>query len=239
MQPIETLPGDLLGWAKQNPPHWANETLAVWDKEKQQAMEPFLTSKFWGSAQSMNVFRVIGTDHPDYQGKSWLWLLENGKRMVGNQRELQRNPGYYLEVTKKQPEMSYISLDGQRWFVYCDGNHRTCLARFAHEFWGRNEIHGVELFDYRHDLELANLYEQLLDVNEERQLQLRLTTAQRTVRRDDNPGWMQEYYEPRVVVRPVQREAIILDRQGLADFLFQLKQPRHRRWWQVLFRSLK
>jgi len=74
-------PTGLFDKARKEIPHWANHKIQVWDENKYRLLEPFVTQDYWTDQGSINVFRVVGTQHWDYQGKTWLEFLETGKRM--------------------------------------------------------------------------------------------------------------------------------------------------------------
>jgi hypothetical protein len=150
--------------------------------------QPFVTQHYWADQASINPFRVVGTRHPDYQSLAWLELLEQGKRMPLNLRLHASNPGYYDETAKKQPEMSYLSLDGVDWYVNADGDHRTCIARFAFHHAGRSVLHGGRLDDYRADHALAGAFARLRELAAERRLGLRVETRREALGREDTAG---------------------------------------------------
>ena len=222
---------DLLGRVRREPPAWAGEIIEAWDEEGFRRIEPFTSARYWCENASLNVFQIVGTRHPDYQGRSWRWLLENGKRMHLNLPLHATNPGYYLDQAHKMPTMSFLSLDGQRWFVDDDGNHRSCIARFDFHYRGRAMLHGLEVEDRRIDHDLVRLHEALCDRIRERRLAWRVEPVNRTVRREDGPGWMRETYAPGLQVTREDGTQRCYDSDGARDLLEEIERPRWRRWF--------
>ncbi|HAM3731457.1 TPA: hypothetical protein IBL10_006030, partial [Escherichia coli] len=110
--------------------------MAAWDAAEFAAMSDFITEHYWTGQGSINVYRIVGTDHPQYAGMTWLELLERGKRMDINIPLLEKNPGYYTQAEQQHAGMSFVSTDGIHWYVSADGNHRSCLARFLFHLQG-------------------------------------------------------------------------------------------------------
>ncbi|KAE9673244.1 hypothetical protein GP720_25060, partial [Escherichia coli] len=81
----------LLARVQANVPVWAHEQLATWDAAEFAAMSDFITEHYWTGQGSINVYRIVGTDHPQYAGMTWLELLERGKRMDINIPLLEKN----------------------------------------------------------------------------------------------------------------------------------------------------
>lgn len=78
---------------------------------------------------------VVGTEHPDYHGSSWLELIGNPpgrpagrlKRIHGGLLEMASAPDYYLSNDEKD-HWSFYLVNG-RYYV-STGMHRTVIARF-------------------------------------------------------------------------------------------------------------
>lgn len=78
---------------------------------------------------------VVGTEHPDYYGSSWLQLLGNPpgrpagrlKRIHGGLLEMVSTPNYYLSNDEKN-HWSFYLVNG-RYYV-STGIHRTVIGRF-------------------------------------------------------------------------------------------------------------
>ena len=58
----------LLARVQANVPAWAHEQLAAWDAAEFAAMSDFITEHYWTGQGSINVYRIVGTDHPQYAG---------------------------------------------------------------------------------------------------------------------------------------------------------------------------
>ncbi len=207
--------GGLLEQSLAAPPHWANEKLLPWNERLFQNVTPFITDKYWSSGHSINVFTVVGTQHPDYVGLSWLEFLQQGKRMRENLALHQKNRPYYLATAGKLPPMYYVSLDGMKWYVAGDGNHRTCIARFDFHRTGLCMLHGVSLEDYRVDWTLYRAWPILkkrLPRDEE------LIPVRDRIGRDDTGGWMHERYVVRLLHKSRKGERL-LDRIAVEAML--------------------
>ena len=170
-------------------PYFARRPIKAFDETAWQRLQVFVKERLWENEVPINVFRVAGTRHPDYQGLTWEEFLHRGKRMDLNLRLLEENPGYYRAPEKKLPAMSYLQIDGGDYYVDADGNHRTCLAKMLFHFTGGALLPGVEVNRYRldHDaiaLDLA-LHARGYEVR----------PLSRKVGREDNPGWMLETFE--------------------------------------------
>ncbi|OYV75012.1 MAG: hypothetical protein B7Z66_14460 [Chromatiales bacterium 21-64-14] len=181
--------------AVATPPHWANEVIAPFDEEWFHAVEPFIVESYWSGQQSINVFDVVGTSHPDYAGRTWLEFLREGKRMDLNLGLLRENPGYYLEDEPKRPGMYYRAVDDDRWFVAEDGNHRTAIARFLFHESGRSMLHGLTVTKYRTDRRAFDVYTAAAEAIEKSGGKVRLRTRRTKRARADTGGWMRENWK--------------------------------------------
>lgn len=124
---IESAQG-ILNWANSNQPLWAKQTL----KPMPRVDERFVISRAISYDASVDVSRVVETDHASYMENDWLNLLNHGRRMEARQKDLANNPCYYLlaEVIRN-PTWYLTTFDtGNTWYVDDDGNHRTCIAKF-------------------------------------------------------------------------------------------------------------
>lgn len=112
------------------------------------------------SGQAVDLRRVVGMFHPDYQGRTWRELCGTPfgdigssamKRMGINLRWLEENPGYYHDHEEKQ-SWSFIEVDGD---LYCnEGAHRTVLGRLLLEARGVPPIaRNVVVDEYRAKLQ--------------------------------------------------------------------------------------
>jgi len=101
--------------------------IEFWDEGYFTQIKPFVKEFYWNSQASINVFRVKGTQHPDYKGLTWIEFLKKGKRMPLNLGLFEENPDYYLTCSDKKPTMFYQGLDGGYLYIGGDGNHRTAI----------------------------------------------------------------------------------------------------------------
>lgn len=228
---IETPIGSLLERALAHPPHWANDVILAWDEAEFHRLQPFVERSYWTDAGSVNVFRVVGTQHWDYQGMTWLRFLEAGKRMAINLGLHARHPEYYQHTTRKKPMMYYQTLDGLNYFVGSDGNHRTGIARFDFQERGLTTIHGVTIHDHRVDHEMRSLYEALTGVCADRRIPARIEPASEGVRREDGPGWKLDVFRVALRFEEGRQHPMVLDRAGAEAKLRELTAPARRRWF--------
>lgn len=180
-------------------PHIAEDIiLELTDNELKRA-EQFSSSVSWVQSSSVNVFDVCGTLHPDYCNKSWLNLLQNGKRMKENLRLLNENTGYYCE-TKYKSQMAYIKID-DKIYIGRDGNHSTCIAKFLFFFEGITTIHGVTVEEYNIDDAFEAAYGQLHHIIERYNLPWRAEVCRNIVSRSDTAGWKRDTIELSAFIR--------------------------------------
>lgn len=200
----------LLRRAAMNTPHWARARIRRWDEALFQRVQPFVTDRYWSDRHSINVFSVVGTQHPDYAGLTWLEFLRMGRRMGHNLALYASNPDYYDETDRKTPSMHYQSLDGLRWYVAEDGNHRTAIARFAFDAGlhgeARTMLHGVHLTDYRVDWTFWRIYQALLSRLRRGE---KLEPVHERILREDTSGWMHETYRVSLLLRKGRMEKLL------------------------------
>ncbi|HFI1540092.1 TPA: hypothetical protein ACIX0E_005827, partial [Escherichia coli] len=175
-------------------PQWANDPLLAWDATAFAAMSDFITEHYWTGQGSINVFRIVGTDHPQYAGMTWLELLERGNRMDINIPLLEKNPGYYTQAEQQHAGMSFVSTDGVDWYVSADGNHRSCLARFLFHLQGeeRTQLHNVAQSIYHTDRAFWSACREihnLTDALSRHGVYIRLQTRRQCVAREDLACW--------------------------------------------------
>lgn len=219
--------------AREQPPAWAGEVIQSWDERRARALAAFVIRDYWTDQGSINVFRVIGTEHVDYQGLSWLEFLECGKRMDQNLALHGSHPGYYQATSRKIPGMYYRSMDGLSWYVGADGNHRTCIARFDFDALGMTTLHGATLNHTEADLELFGLHERLREVCMERRLGERIEPHREMLRREDTAGWKLDHYQVSLHLSVPDGESRLLDAQDAHAQLRALEATARRRWWRI------
>ena len=218
---------------RADPPNWALEPIQAWDDLRIRAMGQFVTQDYWTDQGSINVFRVVGTEHVDYQGKTWLDFLEGGKRMERNLALHASHPDYYLQTQRKVPGMYYRSLDGLSWYVGADGNHRTCIARFDFFAKGLTTLHGVTLNHTVVDEELFDLFQRFQEVCLERRLGERVQPHRDALRREDTAGWKLDHYVVSLHLSVPDGESVLLDARAGLERLRELTAPPRRRWWGI------
>ena len=195
---------NLLEAIKHEPPSFADKKIKKWDKDLTFITSSFMKDHYWNSHASINVFRVVGTKHPDYAGLTWGEFIKSGKRMHINIPLHTSNPGYYYETTIKEPKMFFLSLDGGDLFIGDDGNHRTAIAMFELYYKRVNTIHGVSLDEYKVDWELKKQYEELVDVVAHKKLPYVIKPCQKCISREDTAGWKMDRFENKLSLRDVQ-----------------------------------
>lgn len=177
-----------------NPPIWADQVIEPWDEDGFRDKEPFVKRHYWTGQGSVNVFNVIGTIHSDYKNKSWLNLLINGKRMDLNLPLLKTNPLYYENAEIKSPTMYFKTLDGVKFYIDDDGNHRTCLARFYFYEKGLTHIHGVTINHYQVDDLFEKTYKELEQEIRSQKLNVWLKAKRTLMSREDTAGWKEDLF---------------------------------------------
>ncbi len=180
----------------------------------------------WREYVVMPLDAIRGTVHPDYAGKSWFWLLQHGKRMPHNLAMLVRNPGYYFSSEKKLPTMSYLST-GNGYFVYGDGNHRTCIAKFLRallperspEFWEewRGVIGGVEVYIRKADPAVIQAFYRLGGPEG------RVMVTKKRIGRKDDRGYRMDIFELRFGVLKEKKMISGLTKEEFVEFAQGLK----------------
>jgi hypothetical protein len=219
---------------RHDPPHWAGQTLLAWDLGAFREAEPFAIEKYWSGQQSINVFEVVGTQHPDYQGMAWAEFLERGKRMRQNLALQDSNPGYYLDDAVKLPTMYYVAMDGSGWYVAGDGNHRTCIARFMFHRMGRTMLHGVNVESYRTDRHALEIFRALREAIARKGLSLLVEPFREKLSREDTGGWMRETYKTGILLRDLAKgtEEILTPAEAERRLDGIKRESGLRRWWR-------
>jgi len=215
----------------KEPPPFAHEKLLSWQDVRFNELEPYVVEEQRHGSASVNVFRVVGTRHPDYARESWLYLLNNGKRMEHNLSLFSTNPAYYLETCPKVPYMQYISIDGGDLYIGDEGNHRTTLARFAFYKNGLTTLHGITCLDFRIDWAMKELCDEVTETIEKKRLPIYLSVFRKHIERRDATDWKLDLYT--ISARVVDsRKGVTLDFNfdGLQKYSETLKQPNQ--WWK-------
>lgn len=225
---------NILNWAKSNPSWWASAIL----KPMPMPDERFVIRKGIHTRASVNIHQVVGTDHPDYMNKDWMYLLEQGRRMTRRLKDLAENPGYYLATDfVRDPSWRLATFDGGvTWYVDGDGNHRSCIARFYLErlIDSRQKesafVHGIQARFVQMD-EAMRTVVNFVEANYPNYL-IRIEPKQ--VRRDDGVGWYMDTLGLNVHVQdrkcaPGRPNAHVTVNDATA--LLQWVRDRDKRWF--------
>ncbi|WP_200781045.1 hypothetical protein [Klebsiella oxytoca] len=197
--------GSFIDRVNRNLPAWAAHQINAWDLSAFRQAEDFITHHYWTDKGSINVFRIVGTDHPQYAGMTWSELLQRGKRMDINIPLIEKKPAYYTDASVQHASMSYVSLDGIHWYISADGNHRSCLARFYFHLLGHSvtQLHNVSLSQYRTDTAFMSVCQAILQLApalRQKGIYLTLTARRLPVSREDTPGWKLDTFRTQVSV---------------------------------------
>lgn len=211
------------------PPPFSGETLKKWDDLDFINLKQYVIEEQRYGCASVNVFRVVGTQHPDYAEKTWLDLLNNGKRMQLNLPLFQDNPDYYLETAPKKPFMHYVSLDGGDVYIGDEGNHRTCIAKFFFFTQGLTTLHGITLQDYRIDWTFKALCDELKATVEALKIPIYLNIQKKLIERKDAADWKLDRFSLTARLFDARcGETHLVDHDGLVHFIDKLRKP----WWK-------
>jgi len=196
-------------------------------------LEPFVVHHYWSNSDSVNVFLVSGTVHPDYNnGISWIDLILYGKRMPLNLRLLKENPGYYFEIRKKEPVMHYVKVNDDV-FVGRDGNHKTAIAKVLFYYTGHTVLHGIEFEEYRIDFELKRKFENLKELLLRKISYVEAKVLRNCVKREDAQGWKKDYFEISVeLINHRNGRRILIHPEELDDAIRELESFSWWNWWK-------
>lgn len=225
----------ILEWARETPVWWASSIL----KPKPRVDERFVIQQGVNSRASVNIHQVVGTDHADYMNKDWMYLLEQGRRMSMRLRDLAENPDYYLATDiVRNPTWCLATFDGgATWYVDCDGNHRSCIARFYLERLiqsGQKEsafVHGIQA---RH-IQVDESMQVVVKFIEENHPNYRICVESTPVHRDDGVGWYMDTSRLSVHIQDTRYSHDRLDARTTvhdAPALLHWVQNRERGWFR-------
>ena len=225
---------DLLKEIKDVNPEILNRQIDKWTAPDMR----FVKESFWQDSASVNIFRVKGTQHPDYAGLTWLEFLETGKRMALNLNFFKTNPDYYRQTEKKIPSMYYQSIDGGELYVGGDGNHRTAICKAFFYLTGETTLHGVTVTDYRMDNELKGIFDDIMKTIREKRLSVGIDIVSETASRDDSGGWMLEKYTPTIQIQDYKKNnyVILHNAKEAKEFLEDINMSKFRRFF-VFFKK--
>jgi hypothetical protein len=214
----------------ETPPSWSSDILLPWEHAYPHDQHSFLESHYWTETGSVNVFQIVGTDHWDYQGKSWLDFLTSGKRMQRNLQALIDNPSYYLEPTFRRPAIRYNTVDGLNFYVGSDGNHRSCIARFFLAEQQISQLYDVTVNHYKVRENFHRIYTGLNQAIKEMKVLVDIYPKRIQAGREDAAGWKIDHYETNLVWHEIQTgEKMTMNEEQsqdkLNDLLHKLSTP--------------
>ena len=223
---------DLLEEIKNLNPEILNRQIDKWTAPDMR----FVKETYWQDSASVNIFRVKGTQHPDYAGLTWIEFLEKGKRMALNLGLFKTNPDYYRQTDKKIPSMYYQSIDGGELYVGGDGNHRTAICKAFFYLTGETTLHGVTATDYRMDNELKNIFDDIKKTIREKRLFIDIDVVSETASRDDSGGWMLEKYNHKLKVMDYKKnkDFFLNNNTEAKEFLENINMSKFRRFFGFL-----
>ena len=223
---------DLLKEIKEANPEILNRPIDKWTAPDMR----FVKESFWQDSASVNIFRVKGTQHPDYAGLTWLEFLETGKRMALNLNFFKTNPDYYRQTEKKIPSMYYQSIDGGELYIGGDGNHRTAICKAFFYLTGETTLHGVTVTDYRMDNELKNIFDDIKKTIRKKGLSVDIDIVSETASRDDSGGWMLEKYNHKLKVMDYKKnkDFLLNNNAEAKEFLEDINMSKFRRFFGFL-----
>lgn len=201
---------NLLEKIKKIKPDILDRKLENWSEVFTPEIESFAREVYWCDSDSVNIFLVKGTQHPDYVGMTWIEFLEKGKRMSLNLGLYQSNPGYYFTSEKKLPTIYLKRINGGDYYIGEDGNHRTCIAKSVFFLESLTNLHGVCVTDYRIDRESLFAFTEVTETLAKRNLQVKITPTRKLVRRDDSAGWKKDIYKIGFEVSQPGKEKLLL-----------------------------
>ena len=207
----------LIDKVRSSPPHWANDAIRPFDEALFREALPFPVRRYWCDSASVNVFRIVGTDHESYKNKTWAWMFTNAQRISSNLREYEVDPNYYLQTVKKK-DMVFQTLDGLDYYIR-QGNHRSAIARFDFHYRGITTLHGVSIEDVRVDWPMFRLYREIVRKQEEHVLPWGLFRESELLSREDTAGWMLETYRIGIRVKTPEKEWRFETPEAGEDFL--------------------
>ena len=199
------------------------------------SLESFCVYYYWCGSESVNVFQVIGTECPDYEGIAWIDMLKTGWKMPLNLRLLAQNPIYYFENKKKEPDMHYTKIN-DKIYIAREGNHRTAIAKVLFYYTGDTILHGIDFQEYKIDFNLKERFEKLKEILFTKFPYIEAKIERKTVKREDTAGWMREYYDISIsLINHRKHKSIIIKADNLNSLIEELN--RYSFWKRIFVRS--
>lgn len=125
-------------------------------------IDPYVYEQVDQRSVSVPLSRICGSDHPNYAGRTWRFILEDAERISRNLQEAIDNPDYYTnhaQCLSDSDEIAYVKINDD-YYVEA-GNHRTTISKFLLPMYGRDILENVTVFEYKIDYALKELFEQL------------------------------------------------------------------------------
>jgi len=177
---------------------------------------------------SFNVQKVIGTDHPDYVGKSWQECLENLKRPrnLSSLRCDQNRPSinYYMsDIQKEHWSVDIINDD----IYITQGNHRTIISKFL-SFLNITPCEQKNISFVRHikynrksHRKFLKLYKTIQNLQDEMEFFIQISVSKKQIREIENHKTYQTIYVCKINTECSCYEENFVDFNEFKDFVFK------------------
>lgn len=201
----------------------------LFSREKDE-FEEFIIEDGFHIEPELDYTKIVGTQHPDYAENSWLDLFRYGKRMHINLPLFMENPEYYIEEGMKIPVMSFMK-EEDGYYVYHDGNHRSCIANFFLRKRGIDRFGQVEVHEKKRDKDLQTIYYEILDEVKAKKKNIHVHIHKEHIGREDGAGWKKDLFQISFKIWNVRTgmEGFIQAEEA-EDYLNKLKNPGRFSW---------
>ncbi len=195
------------------------------------AREDFIKEEGHYLNQTIALSKITGTMHQSYAGETWGYLLKNGIRMTGNLGLYQANPEYYTCDAPKLPMMSFMRKSDE-YYVYHDGNHRSCIGKFFLLPEGIDRLGTVTVYEHIEDTVIADFFNELEEVLKTRgKHHIHIFPHRKLIERLDGDGWKRDMYQTGIrLLNPKNRIERILDKITVQIYLDTLKNSGMFSW---------
>jgi hypothetical protein len=221
----------ILQWANTHAPAWSHNKIVPWDEHAHDRLIPFISAEHWNANDAINVFAVVGTRNSSYYDWTWLELLNKGKRMESVNLPLYTsNPAYYELPDVKLPAMDFVTFDGANFYVDTDGNHRTCIARFAFERHALNRLDGVGIKRLEVNHEMQALYQEMIALLRKKRINGSLEASRTVQGREDSSNWKVDRFRTKIVFYQADVAEVIMNPTQAKQWISW----HSKTWWQRL-----
>lgn len=158
-------------WIRKNPPTWGHNIIQNMDQDYPEHSEEapgvrqfiYLIER---THRDIDPDTIIGQWH-HYAGQTWLDAIfepcYKPYKIQSCLNQADSNPSYYFNNLKG---IQLTSFDGEKWYSYTSGNHRTIIGKFitakADAKTGvKHNLQGISTTRYHIDHECFNLYRKL------------------------------------------------------------------------------